>query len=455
MSSVRCGIVCWKRSWRGYSKPVCRSWKLTGGIELEKECERQWKEFNEENTQSVTVKAPYHSYEVLITRHQYEEIVMPIVDYIRNRLLLQLARLGMLDTGSCIAGPIDILLVGENSRFVPLRGILKTLQQKPLDKRIVSYVDDAETFGAAVAAYLDSRVSQGDPDMVQLVHRLQIGSLLDMDEVVKVVNHLENGHSTQSLEITSLSSHLPPVAFRGELCMGFLQKTVRSPNFLLVFSTAVVNGSKVHCVQLQQDAGQKSRVFLHEIIGHRLEIFWERIPDARYCLRLVSWHNTSRRAVRGVLTFLPGRRDDRQHIRDEYDNRYSEMLQLFPRDKQVDPIATNVGEQTAAFVALVSRPLSGPTTASVQNADFYPSIVTVYTEQRSLMIVRPSEGKHYFDDELQTDLLPKAHWKLIYQHDAVVTVQSVDHSAVTLCFPDSKTLKWFSDSLTGTFSIQY
>ncbi|XP_055332436.1 uncharacterized protein LOC129584317 [Paramacrobiotus metropolitanus] len=198
--------------------------------QLEEECWSQMAVFDDSLTDKVTIRAPFHQYAVTCTRGMYHAVAAPVIDAIRQRVVSELGRFGIMDanTGN-INGKVELLLVGENSRLGLLRTALESATKSQVIAGAESYGDDAEAFGAAIASSLAG--NRENTLINHLLVNLREGIAFDMEKILTALPLPHADNDLAQSEWNRFIGRLHDVSLTGDLYMRYREIQLSSPAF--------------------------------------------------------------------------------------------------------------------------------------------------------------------------------------------------------------------------------
>ncbi|XP_055332367.1 uncharacterized protein LOC129584267 [Paramacrobiotus metropolitanus] len=336
--------------------------------------------FNESRTDKIMVRAPFQNVSVAVTRDAYDTITVPAIDEIRKHIVSELTRFGIMDPGTQkIFGKVEVLLVGENSRLSQLRDALTSLLNTQLNEGVVSYVDDAEAFGAATAIYL-AGVSQ-HIDKQHLLFRLQEGLVLNMGKILNTFLPLDETRAVVQPARDVFVTDLPAIRIPGQLVMGNPKDLVEISDFYIVLSTQATSTLKLHYVELEGNIQGQTVTFMRALLGTDILIKLRKTSgqSSKEYLHLYAiikhpdtpgWNNlwVFAHDTTGYDRFMA-----------EYDVRLREMMKAFPSLMDTrEP--SEVGPSFHTYVALVSDQLDSKHSYNAPTNKYHASMVAVNTK---------------------------------------------------------------------------
>ncbi|XP_055332474.1 uncharacterized protein LOC129584348 [Paramacrobiotus metropolitanus] len=351
--------------------------------QLEEECWSQMAVFDDSLTDKVTIRAPFHQYAVTCTRGMYHAVAAPVIDAIRQRVVSELGRFGIMDanTGN-INGKVELLLVGENSRLGLLRTALERITRSQVISGAASYVDDAEAFGAAIASSLAGNSTHIFSK--HLIFRLQEGVAFDIDKILKTLPLHDASVDLMQPARDIFISDRQDVFLIGDLHMGYHKKPVIIPGFRLVLSSPKIGSCKVHCISLECSVDDQSVTFMRMLLGKGVRISWCKGRDqkADECISLEVEASFMYRANAGwsALAFFVDNAFAGAYkpFMEEYRAREREMLNAFPSSADADESFPKLSwPSSSSFVALVSDQIPTKYLHGIHKYQRHPSIVTV------------------------------------------------------------------------------
>ncbi|XP_055335886.1 uncharacterized protein LOC129586516 isoform X2 [Paramacrobiotus metropolitanus] len=417
-------------------------------LDIEAEWEEQLTLFNDPFTQKISIPAAFQDIETVITKTTYDQAAVHCIAEITCCIKRELMKFGIMDAKTPASfGKIEILLVGESSRLLPLRNALESMFQKPLNSRILSYVDDAECFGAAIASYLTGNIEYSKEN--HRFFRLQEGLAFNTHNIFGALTPAANSQIKMEEAASDIFvNERKSLVLSGTLYMGNIKDAVALPGSSLVLSTKLAGSKQLHYIEIEYKSARQDIVFMRLIIAKDVQlIFWNSAQAKRSFLQFQTSFTNSRSMAWATLYFKADRADEYRLFLDDYQIRLGEMVNTFP-----DAVNDKEGESKDAwasshtFVALVSDQMDSsiPITASMD--DYKPSIITVKkinTATRTVVVQRCQlsaneklmKSGYYVELPLRKQMARAEHELVVLQLDlqSCIRIRCPDKQTAALC----------------------
>ncbi|XP_055352342.1 uncharacterized protein LOC129598454 isoform X2 [Paramacrobiotus metropolitanus] len=424
--------------------------------EFNKECEHQMEQFYSQMTGKVTFRTLMHSrLTPAITRDEYNEIIMPIVEDVVGCVETELNRFGLTEkddkTGKTyITQGVEALLVGKNARLLPLRDQLEELFRKTFSVRLASYADRAEAIGAAVGSYLFGIVERSE--QIDKYFHIAANDQVDLQEIFRMLFPQNESLRPQIAATKGVCvTERPSVTLHGELHVGKREHGISVSDFTLTLYTKPIKASLLHCIKLEhcQNGVSTVQMYYDMALGKRLKITWEHPTGEQPYLEITQFIQQDGFRGRGSLRFLCNEVEECHDFIQAYDLRQTEMVTAFPSaDEEFGTMANYY-----AFVVLVSPQLAisfkGPPTI------FVPSILLARPENAEdppFVVQGQNIDNRGQICEGPFILRPKSSYDPVQRSqdssDTAVIETSMD-TGYHICFPNAEILQWFREQVYG------